>query len=230
MPENTPEIHCLKTIQPHYNELKEGRKTFELRRLDRDVLPGDLLLLQEYSKEYGYTGMAMGFVVTHMLEGSFGLKDGYGCLSIRQVIDEHLSFHYVETAAQIAHEVNRGYCASLGDFSHKPWDQIDEDLQRSALEGADHVLAEKITSPEKSHEGWSETKIRQGWKYGPAKDPKKKEHPCLVPFDELPPEQKLKDTLFISAVNSVRGIYIDLSATPGGTLTKMIWEKIHSNG
>lgn len=29
-------------------------------------------------------------------------------------------------------------------------------------------------------------KIADGWKYGEAKDPEAKTHPCLVPFDKLP--------------------------------------------
>ena len=28
-----------------------------------------------------------------------------------------------------------------------------------------------------------------GWKYGPVKDPEKKEHPCFVPYDDLPPSR-----------------------------------------
>jgi len=42
--------------------------------------------------------------------------------------------------------------------------------------------------PEKSHESWMKVKEIDGWKWGPVKDPEKKEHPCMVPFSELPKE------------------------------------------
>ena len=56
--------------------------------------------------------------------------------------------------------------------------------------------------PEQIHESWLAEKIRDGWKYGPVKDPEKKEHPCLVLYGELPASQALKDSLFVEAVKS----------------------------
>lgn len=46
-------------------------------------------------------------------------------------------------------------------------------------------------------------KIKDGWVYGDVKDPELKTHPCLVPYNELPVEQKTKDTLFINIVHAV---------------------------
>jgi len=54
-----------------------------------------------------------------------------------------------------------------------------------------------------SHEQWLKEKRDNGWKYGPVKDPDKKEHPCFVPFDKLPREQQAKDYLFKAIVNSL---------------------------
>jgi hypothetical protein len=39
-------------------------------------------------------------------------------------------------------------------------------------------------------------KRSEGWEHGETKDVERKTHPCLVPYDELPPEQKRKDELF----------------------------------
>ena len=43
------------------------------------------------------------------------------------------------------------------------------------------------------HEVWAETRISQGWTYGEQRDDEKKTHPCLVPYAELPEEEKEYD-------------------------------------
>jgi hypothetical protein len=46
-------------------------------------------------------------------------------------------------------------------------------------------------------------KEADGWKHGPVKDPEKKEHPCMVPYGQLPAEQRAKDYLFIAVVKAM---------------------------
>ena len=43
------------------------------------------------------------------------------------------------------------------------------------------------------HEVWSETRIHQGWTYGEQRNDELKTHPCLVPYEELPEEEKEYD-------------------------------------
>lgn len=43
------------------------------------------------------------------------------------------------------------------------------------------------------HEIWSQTRISQGWTYGPERNDAEKKHPCLVPYEELPEEEKVYD-------------------------------------
>lgn len=68
----------------------------------------------------------------------------------------------------------------------------------SALNGVAGVL--DGNTPEESHKSWLAEKERAGWKFGAVKDPEKKEHPCFVPYTELPPAQREKDGLFVSTV------------------------------
>ena len=49
-------IHQLKIIPDHFHDVISGRKTFEVRRNDRDFHAGDLLALNEYDAVFGYTG------------------------------------------------------------------------------------------------------------------------------------------------------------------------------
>ena len=43
------------------------------------------------------------------------------------------------------------------------------------------------------HEVWSETRISQGWTYGEQRNDELKTHPCLVPYENLPEEEKEYD-------------------------------------
>lgn len=43
------------------------------------------------------------------------------------------------------------------------------------------------------HEVWAETRIAQGWSYGPERNDQLKHHPCLVPYEELPEEEREYD-------------------------------------
>lgn len=108
--------------------------------------------------------------------------------------------------ARVAHEINRAYCAALGDASQPAWEDAPEWQKASALVGVDMHLANPDATPEKSHESWLEQKLAEGWKFGPVKDVEKKEHPCCVPYAELPPDQKAKDYLFRGVVHATKGI------------------------
>lgn len=104
-----------------------------------------------------------------------------------------------EACARAAHEANRAYCIALGDLSQVPWHEAPEWQRKSCILGVAGVL-EKGNGPRESHESWLKEKEATGWKYGPVKDPEKKEHPCFVPYDELPAEQQVKDSIFTSVV------------------------------
>ena len=43
------------------------------------------------------------------------------------------------------------------------------------------------------HDVWAETRIRQGWKYGKQRNDELKTHPCLIPYEDLPDEEKVYD-------------------------------------
>jgi hypothetical protein len=105
--------------------------------------------------------------------------------------------------ARIAHEVNRAYCNALGDHSQPHWDHAPAWQRDSAVEGVKFHLNHPDAPPSASHENWLNQKHVEGWKYGPNKDPEKKEHPCFVPFAELPPYQQAKDFIFTAIVREL---------------------------
>lgn len=106
--------------------------------------------------------------------------------------------------AQVVHEANRAYCQTLGDGSQVSWDEAPEWQKESAVNGVHGIVSGLITKPEQSHESWLAEKARTGWKYGPVKNAETKEHPCFVPYAELPPEQQVKDAIFFAIVRACR--------------------------
>lgn len=108
----------------------------------------------------------------------------------------------VEACARAAHEANRAYCLALGDASQPAWDAAPDWQRSSALNGVRGVLIDG-NGPRQSHESWLREKAAAGWVYGTVKDPAKKEHPCFVPYDQLPVEQMAKDDVFTHVVTIV---------------------------
>jgi hypothetical protein len=106
--------------------------------------------------------------------------------------------------ARVCHEANREYCSTLGDHTQPPWDEAPEWQTDSAVSGVEFHLANPEATAAASHENWLKDKAADGWKYGPVKDPEKKEHPCFCPFDQLPIEQQKKDKLFKAIVDALR--------------------------
>lgn len=122
----------------------------------------------------------------------------------------------IETCAHAAHEANRAYCVAIGDESQPHWEDAPEWQKVSARNGVHGALSGN--TPEKSHGLWLKEKVETGWRYGPVKNPETKEHPCFLPYADLPPEQKAKDTIF---VNVVRAVAAGFSVSHSGNLAQL---------
>ena len=44
-----------------------------------------------------------------------------------------------------------------------------------------------------AHDIWAQQRLDEGWTYGPQRDDQAKQHPCLVPYEELPDSEKEYD-------------------------------------
>jgi hypothetical protein len=44
-----------------------------------------------------------------------------------------------------------------------------------------------------THDIWAQQRLAEGWRYGESRDDRKKEHPCLVPYEQLPEFEKEYD-------------------------------------
>jgi len=110
----------------------------------------------------------------------------------------------IENIAKAAHELNKAYCESIGDNSQPSWDDAPEWQKSSAINGVKFHLDNPDASPSASHESWLKQKKEEGWKYGEVKNAETKEHPCFVPYERLPNEQKAKDYIFRQTIHSLK--------------------------
>lgn len=69
------------------------------------------------------------------------------------------------------------------NYKPKPLDTSTIELPKD-LDSLLEALAKNV------HETWAAERIRQGWTYGEKRNDEKKEHPCLVAYEELPEEEK----------------------------------------
>jgi len=110
----------------------------------------------------------------------------------------------LENIAKVCHEANRAYCLSLGDDSQLSWEEAPDWQKQSAYNGVVFHYNNHNAGPEASHNSWYQEKELDGWLYGEVKDVENKKHPCMVPYDELPVEQKAKDYIFCAIVKSMK--------------------------
>lgn len=106
-----------------------------------------------------------------------------------------------EQIARVCHEVNRAYCLSLGDETQVAWEDAPDWQRQSAIVGV--AKAQEGATPEQLHESWGAQKVADGWVFGLVKDAEAKTHPCLVPYADLPREQRTKDYLFSAVVRTL---------------------------
>ena len=90
-------IHQLKTWPREFQAIREGAKTFEVRRNDRGFAEGDVLRLREYDPGAGvtppngqYTGRELRMRVIYILPGGqFGVEPGHVVMVITGAGDGH---------------------------------------------------------------------------------------------------------------------------------------------
>lgn len=82
------------------------------------------------------------------------------------------------------------------------FEDLDEDHKKFLIDSIDEVIENNIISGKEYHDVWMKLKIRDGYTYHPVKDDSKKQHNCLVEFEDLNFEQQLKDDLFINTIHT----------------------------
>jgi len=71
-------------------------------------------------------------------------------------------------------------------YTPQPLDTSDVRLPKE-LESLVEQMAKNV------HEVWAQGRVEQGWTYGEERNDALKQHPCLVPYEELPDSEKEYD-------------------------------------
>lgn len=67
------------------------------------------------------------------------------------------------------------------------------------------------------HEVWAKNRLAEGWTYGTVRDDTKKQTPCLVPYEELPEEEKAYDrNTAIGTLKYIVSLGYDIVKRPEG--------------
>lgn len=110
----------------------------------------------------------------------------------------------VEKVARVAHEANRTWDSVRGVPPGPPWDEA-EDWQREAAM-KDVSLAIAGAPPSQLHESWRLRKLAAGWGPGgpgATKDPQAKIDPMLVPYTQLPGEDRRTPELIAAVAGAL---------------------------
>jgi uncharacterized protein YkuJ len=81
-----PKTHQLKIIEPYFSAVKDGSKTFEVRKFDRDFQVGDVLCLTHYNPDTDTFGEALFKEITYMLDEHECVKEGYVILGMKDFV------------------------------------------------------------------------------------------------------------------------------------------------
>lgn len=76
-------IHELKTVNPYFQHMWDRRKSFEVRKNDRNFKVGDKLLLREYEPESDtYSDREIEIKINYILDDPDYCKEGYVILQL----------------------------------------------------------------------------------------------------------------------------------------------------
>lgn len=75
-------LHVLKIVEPYFTQVKEGIKTFEVRKNDRDFKVGDRLRLVLFEDGEMKIYMFLLRKIVYILDDPEYCKDGYVILGI----------------------------------------------------------------------------------------------------------------------------------------------------
>jgi hypothetical protein len=70
---------------------------------------------------------------------------------------------------------------------------MEQPLNTSKIEPSADLLELTELLAHNIHDIWARQRLAEGWKYGERRNDERKEHPCLIPYEDLPENEKEYD-------------------------------------
>jgi hypothetical protein len=105
--------------------------------------------------------------------------------------------------AKVVHNIQVVFCASIGE-TIPAWEDALEIMQTATKIGVRDLINNPNATGGFSHEQWMKNKLAEGYVWGVVRDHVKKTHPSLIPFEQLPHNEQVKDHLFVETVRSLQ--------------------------
>lgn len=117
----------------------------------------------------------------------------------------------LERRAIFIYEVARMQAAAVNaPVIPEPWSTREEAFKAQMRPVIEMMTGpDRKSSPEELHNDWWQAYIDMGWTYGPVRDKVAKTHPDMVPYDDLGPEEKDKDAVFVALCEIARQWIVD---------------------
>jgi len=100
----------------------------------------------------------------------------------------------IEQICRVTHAANSALTQVNGEKPYPAWDEAPAWMRQSSARSVQETL-EGGNDPRYDHEQWFKERTKQGWVYGPIRDEATKTSPHLIPYDDLPFAQLVKDLI-----------------------------------
>jgi hypothetical protein len=110
----------------------------------------------------------------------------------------------VARIAQVIHEAMRAWQKVNGQTPAPPWSRAPKWMKESSASSVVWRIANPDAASSAQHDQWLSQKKAEGWKLGKVKDAKKKTHPMMVPYGDMPEFEKRKDALVNAVVDALK--------------------------
>lgn len=106
--------------------------------------------------------------------------------------------------ARVTHEATRAWQAANGEKTAPAWGRAPQWMKDATAASVAWRIANPDAPASAQHEQWLAVKKADGWTHGKAKDGRKKTHPMLVPYAQLPDVERRKDMLVNAIVDALK--------------------------
>lgn len=109
----------------------------------------------------------------------------------------------IAKVAMVTHQAVRAWQKANGQDAAPAWNKAPQWMKDSTFAAIRYRLEHPGAAASAQHEQWMAEKVAAGWKRGKVKDEKKKTHPLMIPYDQLPLVERRKDALVAAVIDAL---------------------------